>query len=156
MSRVDLSGELPIVTKAKQLKLAESTAKEPQRVSKARILVVDDDMIVQQFLTEVLGEEGYEVGIVDNGNDVREELGREDYDVILLDIKMPGISGIELYQRLEEIMPTLAKRVIFITGDTIGVDTREFLSSTEAHCIAKPFNTTQLRESIRYVLTDND
>jgi len=60
------------------LKLAELSADESKEVPKARILVVDDDPIVQQFLNEILTEEGHEVEIIDNGNDALERLGSED------------------------------------------------------------------------------
>jgi len=88
--------ELPIITKDEQLELAEPTVKEPETVSKAKILVVDDDTIVQQFLAEILTKEGHEVEIIDNGDGAIEKLGNEDYDIILLDIKLPGKSGIEI------------------------------------------------------------
>ena len=60
------------------MKLAELSADESKEVPKARILVVDDDPIVQQFLNEILTEEGHEVEIIDNGNDALERLGSED------------------------------------------------------------------------------
>lgn len=148
--------ELPVVIEHGQQTQAETPVKEPYESTRARILVVDDESEIQKYLSLVLSKEGHQVETTGDGVEALERVKGGQYDLVLLDIKMPGISGIELYQRLEEIMPTRAKRVIFMTGDTIGGDTREFLSRTEAHCITKPFDTTQLRESIRHVLTDND
>ncbi len=143
--------ELPVVTKAEQLELAEP-AIQPGKVSKARVLVVDDDTIVQEFLNEVLSEEGHEVEIVENGDDALERLGSEDYDVILLDIKLPGISGIELYKHLQKKAKSLAGRVIFITGDVMSRDTMGFLSKTRAPYITKPFDAEQLKKDIDRIL----
>ena len=143
--------ELPIVTKAEQLKLSAPTAKEPERVSKAKILIIDDDLIVQQFLTEMLSEEGHEIEIANNGDDALERLGGKDYNLILLDIKLPGTNGIEIYKHLQKTAKSLANRVIFITGDTT-TGTMTFLNRNEAPYITKPFDTEQLKKIIHSIL----
>ena len=145
--------ELPIVTQAEQLELAEPILDKPKKVSGARILVVDDEPIVQQFLTEILSEEGHRVDIIDNGNDALERLGSEDYDAILLDIKLPGMSGIDLYEHMQRSIKSLSKRVIFITGDVMNGNTTTFLSRTRASYITKPFDTEQLKKDIDRILS---
>ena len=75
------------------------------------------------------------------------------YSLILLDIKMPGTSGIELYGRMQKIALSLAERVIFITGDVMGTDTEAFLSKTKAPYITKPFDVHQLKKKIERFLT---
>jgi len=114
---------------------------------------VDDDTIVQEFLTEILREEGHEVEIVENGDDALDRLGNEDYDVILLDIKLPGMSGIELYEHLQKTAKSLARRVLFITGDTMSQDTIGFLSRTRAPYITKPFDAEQLKKDIARIIS---
>jgi len=146
--------ELPIVTEAEQLELAESAPSEPKKVSGARILVVDDEPIILELLTEVLSKEGHEVETMDSGNDALERLRSEDYDVILLDIKLPGMSGIEIYKQLQKRATSLARRVVFITGDVMSRDTTVFLSGTSAPYIAKPFDTEQLKKKIDRILTE--
>jgi PAS domain S-box-containing protein len=145
--------ELPIVTQAEQLKMAEPAAEVSKTLSRARILVVDDDTIVQEFLTEMLGEEGHEVEIIANGDDALERLKSEDYDVILLDIKLPGMSGIELYEYMQNNLESSAKKVVFITGDVMGQETMDFLSRTTAPYIPKPFDTEQLKNDIDRILS---
>ena len=54
------------------------------------------------------------------------------------------MSGIELYKTLKEKYQSVAKKVIFITGDTMGVDTRDFFSKTKARYISKPIDVQQL------------
>ena len=152
MSKVGLTSRLPKVTKAGQLELAELAVGEPKNVSKARILIVDDDTIVQQFLTEILTAEGYEVEILGNGDDVLERLGSEDYNVILLDIKLPGMSGFELYEHIKGNR-SLAGRVVFITGDTMSVDTITYLFSARIPYFIKPFDIEKLLKGIDRILS---
>jgi len=146
--------ELPIVTKEEQLKMAEPAAEVSKTLSRARILVVDDDTAVQQFLTTILTKEGHQVEIVENGDDALEKVGSEDYDVILLDIKLPGMSGIEVYKYMQKTVKSLARRVVFITGDTMSKDTMDFLSRTRAPYITKPFDDEQLMKDVDRILTE--
>jgi CheY-like chemotaxis protein len=71
----------------------------------------------------------------------------------LLDMKMPGKSGIELYGSIQKIARSLARRVVFITGDVMAADTGKFLSETKVPHIAKPFDAEQLRREVKRVLT---
>ncbi len=140
--------ELPIVKEGKHLKSIESVADEPENTTRARILIVDDEPIVRHFLSEMLTTQGHEVETVDNATDAFKMIGSEGYSHILLDIKLPGMSGIELYKILKEKYQSVAKKVIFITGDTMGVDTRDFFSKTKARYISKPIDVQQLNKLI--------
>ena len=146
--------ELPIVIEPEQLKLAEPATEEPHRVVGARILVVDDEPAVLKFLSQMLTDEGHEVDTADNADDALKKVETERYSLILLDIKMPGMSGIELYKRFQGIAPSLASRVVFITGDVIGTRTTAFLSKTKAPYIAKPFSTAELKKEINRILRE--
>lgn len=117
------------------------------------ILVVDDDTIVQKFLTEILGEGGHEVEIVDNGHDAIEKLESENYDVILLDIKLPGMSGTEIYKHLQKKDKSIAKKVAFITGDVMSQVSVGFLSKTKAPYVTKPINVEQLKREMGHILS---
>ncbi len=74
------------------------------------------------------------------------------YSLILLDIKMPGMNGIELYERIQGTAQSLARRVVFITGDVLGAETTAFLSKTEAPYVIKPFDVEQLKSEIGRIL----
>lgn len=76
--------------------------------------------------------------------------GRTDKPVylVLLDIKLRGMSGIKLYQFMEKMPQNLTKRAVFITGDVTGPGTQRFFSETKAPCISKPFNVEQLKKDI--------
>ncbi len=145
--------ELATVTEAAQLKPVEPPAGEPKKEPGGRILVVDDEPLVQQLLTKMLSEEGHEVDIVDNGDAAVEKLQSEDYDVVLVDAKLPGMSGTEVYEHLQREAKPLVSRVVFITGDVMSEDTMAFLTRTKARYIAKPFDTERLRKDIKSMLT---
>jgi PAS domain S-box-containing protein len=145
--------EIPIVNDRKKLDVTEPVVRETRKVDKARILVVDDETVIRQFVSQILTEEGHEVEAVDSAEGALEEVNNRDYRAIILDIKMPGMSGIELYQQFQQISPLLADKVVFMTGDTMGTATMSFLSKTKAPYIIKPFDAVQLKAEINRVLT---
>ncbi|MGA7677499.1 MAG: PAS domain S-box protein [Dehalococcoidia bacterium] len=146
--------ELPIVTGVELLlKPPEPVVEEPENAIKAKILVVDDEQVVRDLVKRVLAGEGYEVDTVDNADDALKEIEGKRYNLILLDVKMPGISGVELYGSIQKIARSLARRVVFITGDVMAADTEKFLSETKVPHIAKPFNAEQLRREVKRALT---
>ena len=146
--------ELPIITEEKQLGLVESATDEFKKRVRARILVVDDEPATLQLLSQILAGEGYEVETVDNATDALERIKLGRYSLIVLDIKLPGMSGLELYKSIQEIAQSLARRVIFITGDVMGTDTKGFLYKTKAPYISKPFNIEQLKKDIHRILIE--
>jgi CheY-like chemotaxis protein len=146
--------ELPITGEEKQPQLPEPAAEVHKQGRRARILVVDDEPATLELLRQMLTAEGHEVQTVDNGTDALERIRGERYGLILLDIKLPGIGGVELYTRVEKIAQSLARRIVFMTGDVIGVRTRDFLSQSNAPHIAKPFDVEQLRNVIDQALAE--
>jgi len=139
--------ELPVITEEKQLEMAEP-AEEVKKVAPARILVVDDEPAICQFLERLLTGEGHEVETVASAGDALERIKGTRYRLILLDIKLPDMSGIELYRHIKDATPSWAKRIVFITGDVMGTDTRSFLSRTKVPYITKPFDTEQLKRNL--------
>jgi PAS domain S-box-containing protein len=144
--------EIPIVSESKQLEMPEPVVRETQKAAKAKILVVDDEIVIRQFVSQILAEEGHEVEAVDSAEGALEEVNSKEYQAIMLDIKMPGMSGIELYRHFQKISPPLADKVVFITGDVMGTSTMAFLSKTKAPYIIKPFDAKQLKAEINRVL----
>ena len=144
--------ELPIVAEDRQLEMPEPVVQEARKVAKAKILVVDDEAVISQFVSQILTDEGHEVEAVDSAEDALEVVKSKKYQIIILDIKMPGMSGIELYRRFRKTSPTLAEGVVFITGDVMGASTMGFLNKTKVPYIVKPFDARQLKTEINRVL----
>jgi len=152
-SGATFSVELPIIA---EVMTADSTVlptNEPNGVADAKILVVDDELLVRQVLTRALNDEGYEVEAVTSANDALDRLDSQNYDLVLLDVKMPGMSGIELFENIQKVIPALTKKVVFITGDVMGSDTNGFFSSNDIPYITKPFDIEKLKREINRMLT---
>jgi PAS domain S-box-containing protein len=136
--------ELPIVSAAQVCEVVEPLADEANNEITGHILIVDDEPVVRELLSEILTDRGHEVETVDNATDALKKLETERYSLILLDIKMPSMSGIEFYGHVKDKAKSLAKRIVFITGDAMGKETWHFLRQTKAPYLTKPFDEEQL------------
>jgi PAS domain S-box-containing protein len=145
--------ELPVVLEKKRSAKRSKSTGTPKVRAKANILIVDDEPVVRQLLSQILQEEGHKVETTDDGNEALNRIKKNGYNLILLDIKLPGLSGSKLYEHIREISLSLSKRVVFITGDVMAADTESFLSRTKVPFIAKPFNVKQLKAEINRLLT---
>lgn len=143
--------ELPVLPEERPLK-PEPAITLPGIVKEARILVVDDEPSVRELLSHVLGLAGHRIDAAEDAGEAFKRIKMEQYDMILLDVKMPGTGGIEVYQELERMSRSLARRVVFITGDVIGAQTRDFLAKTGADCLTKPFDLDQLVKDVNAIL----
>ncbi len=104
-----------------------------------RVLVIDDEPSLTEILREVLGER-HDVVVVQSGEAALAYLdGDSAFDVILCDVMMRGITGMELYERLVTSHPELAARITFMTGGAYSDAAREFLSRVANRCLDKPF-----------------
>ncbi|MBI4334262.1 MAG: response regulator [Chloroflexi bacterium] len=147
--------EIPIVPQRSFIESGEHPASYPAAHVRGKVLVVDDDPDVTHLLNEVLTGDGHDVYTVDNADEALDTISRDAHDLILLDIKLPGTSGIQLYRHLQEQSPQLVDKVVFITGDVMAVDTRDFLSRTGAPHLTKPFNVREFRAYVRGFLARN-
>jgi len=144
--------EIPLLAEPAQPGKAEEIKKEPRKPRGAKILVVDDEVAILVFLKRLLTEWGHSVETINNANKALERLKTERYSLILLDIKLPGMSGIELYHHIEKTVPALTRRVIFITGDVMQDATRSFLEKTGVPHITKPIDIEVLKKMISRAL----
>ena len=110
-----------------------------------RVLVVEDEPDVAETLCELLEREGYEVKAVGDGAAAMMALNREDFDLIVSDLRMPGMSGPDLHARIAETRPQLLGRMGFVTGDTLGSSMNEFLRDCGRPVLEKPFTKAGVR-----------
>ncbi len=144
--------ELPVVDQATGALAELPPAPAPRDASVRNILVVDDEESIRNLLRGILGLDGHVVEVATNGAEALERVGRRQYDVVITDIKMPVMDGQALYRRLKEIDRDLARRVIFITGDTVNAETRNFLHRISNPCLPKPFRVRDVREMVERAL----
>ena len=114
-----------------------------------RILVVDDEPAVRDILYRGLLADGHEVTVARNGEEAWEMIKGNEIDVILTDLRMPGIGGQGLYQLANDFSPELAKKIVFITGDTASAKTGDFLKSTGNRILHKPFGMEAVRQLLQ-------
>ena len=114
--------------------------------------MIDDEPSVLEFLVGVLSDEGHIVDTASNGAAALEKLRTREYDLVLLDVKLPGMSGGEVYHAIERMSRCLVGKVVLITGDIDGSDTRTFLARTGAKYLTKPFDTSALKQVIHSVM----
>ena len=110
-----------------------------------RILVVDDEPSLVEMMARALGGAGHEVDTAADGAAALQHIYTGEYDAILLDIKMPGLGGPEVYQCIESIRPDMAERVLFISGDSASTEVKTFIESTGNPLLKKPFTLDDLR-----------
>jgi len=124
----------------------------PRAVSGRNILVVDDEESIRLLLHDILRLDRHEVKVARSGLEAAELTKTEAFDVIITDMKMPGLDGASFYRQVRERDPLQASRIIFITGDTVSPDTRAFLQRVANPVLSKPFKIGPLRDAIEKVL----
>ena len=118
------------------------------------LLIVDDEPGIVEVLKAALGESGYTIETAANGGEALERLERAKYDLIISDLCMPGIDGETLYKTLQKTKPELAKRMIFVTGDTVSTKSRAFLEWTGNRWFSKPFDLEEIARVVSNYLRD--
>ena len=119
------------------------------KVPTARILVIDDNLAVVDILVTVLAEEGYEVSSAVTSDEGLKLFIQSRPDLVLLDIALPGMNGIEMLKRIRSIAPTA--RVVGVSG----VDptrAREALELGALACVDKPFDFAYLKRVVAMAL----
>lgn len=122
---------------------------EPQphlRARCGRALVIDDESDLGDALAEMLEGEGFEVDVLRSGAEAKRLIETADYDVILSDLRMPGVDGAALLEWLEERHPRKVDRLAFLTGDTLGPTAARFLERAHRPTLEKPFDLAGLRK----------
>lgn len=120
-----------------------------------RLLVVDDDAHLRDVLSLALSEEGHEVDSARDGAEALAWLSQRSYDLILSDLRMPGLDGPTLYETLQARSrgPTHDwPRVIFMTGNAALQGHAAFLEGTRAPVLEKPFDLNLLCQTVQRLL----
>lgn len=116
-----------------------------------KALIVEDERSISNLCERVLSSEGYEVDVVEDGRAAGTAIGNTEYQLILLDIRLPVESGIDLYIWMQQEQPDMAKKVIFMTGSVLGGDSVVFLERSGRPYILKPFRPDDLKNKIKEI-----
>lgn len=114
---------------------------------KARILIVDDEKVTLKNLAYILSKEGYEVKTADSGPLALKFLQKEEFDVVITDLKMEKVSGLDILEKCKEWWPDT--EVIMITAYATVDSALEAMKKGAYHYITKPFKLDELRKTVR-------
>ena len=111
-----------------------------------RVLVADDEEVIRDACERILTRNGFEVDLAVDGLEAFDRVGKDRYDLLVLDIKMPGLDGISLMERLgrEDRLP----RVVVITGHGTSRTAVEARKAGASSFLTKPFTPRQLRRAV--------
>ncbi len=141
--------ELPLATAADMA--AVSSAGAPGLQGR-RALVVDDEAFLLECLVDALQVWGLEVTSAARGDEAVERLKAATFDLIVSDIRMPGLSGVDLFEWLRTQQPAMTRRILYTTGDSFDAKTRDFLETNQVPHLGKPFDLKQLKQSLEQLL----
>ena len=116
-----------------------------------RALLVDDEPVIRHALRRFFQRQGWNVDDAENGGQALALLltdGGPQYDVIISDLRMPDISGMDLYERLAVERPALLQRLILSTGDSVSPEASEFLRRSACPVLNKPVELAELRAMV--------
>jgi PAS domain S-box-containing protein len=137
--------ELPAAAPVEVEILAEAEEAPAPAPARRSALVVDDEADIADTIRELLEREGFEVTVASDGAAALKAIDRDEFDIVLSDLRMPGVSGPEMYARLAEVRPQLLSRVAFVTGDTLGSAMDAFLRDSGRPVLEKPFTRAGVR-----------
>jgi len=113
-----------------------------------RVLVVDDEAGLREMMAEALTGKGARVEIAGAGREALQILARAPVDVLVLDVRMPEVSGPDLWRQINQTNPALARRTVFCTGDVIGEETQALISRIGCPSVSKPFEWSRFFEAV--------
>lgn len=143
---------LPSAATASERALQEAPRSDA-RPRRARVLCVDDEPAIGMALRRVLGDD-HDVVVLTSASTARDRvLAGEQFDIVLCDLMMPDMSGMELHAELTRIAPDLAARVVFLTGGAFTTEARDFLARVPNLRLEKPVGVADLRATIEQMLS---
>ncbi len=119
-----------------------------KRTEKCLIMVVEDEEELQHLMVDALTPK-YEAHCYRNGREACNNLQGFDWDLIISDLRMPEMDGMEFYREMQKRCPGLEKRFIFVTGDTYDREVKRFLEETGVTFIRKPFRIKEFRDIVQ-------
>ena len=118
-----------------------------------KILAIDDEQGWRDFFAWELASNGYDVTVADGGLDAIDKSNRKPFNLIITDLKMSGMDGVETFTSIRKIQPNV--KVILMTGNAADDLIQEGLNSKASVCVQKPFELNSMLQTIRKILADS-
>lgn len=119
-------------------------------MKKTNILIVDDEIDLLETLGDIFESKGYNVTMVEDGSKAIELLRKKYFDIILMDLKMPGISGVDSFKEIKSLHPSAA--IIMMTAGSVSEEIKEAMGAGVDAVVDKPFNVKKLVATIESIL----
>jgi len=145
--------ELPIRHQIEPEEVQPVRTSESQCLRGKQILVIDDEIHITELIFDVLVRQGARIDLANNGLEGLEQIKKKNYDVIICDQRMPGVSGQRLYRLVESLNSELRHRFLFVTGDVVNTQTKRFFTQAGVQYIRKPFRIQELIDAIESLLS---
>src|SRR5262249_21677359 len=124
----------------------------PAAVAGANVLVVEDEAPLRGLVTEVMHGLGHHVGEATTGHEALVRLRERTWDLVMLDLRLPDVDGLTVWERALAPDPRLAGRVVFMTGDIMSAETQGFLDAAGRPFLLKPFTMEEVGRVVSEVL----
>jgi DNA-binding NtrC family response regulator len=124
-----------------------------------RVLIIDDEVTIRIALRRFFSRMGWDVEEAANGASALDMLDHDGepatrrFSLVVSDLRMPGLSGMEMYDRLKSRRPEVLDRLIFSTGDLVSEEAAEFVRTTDCVVLQKPFELAALRELVERLVS---
>ncbi len=122
---------------------------------RGKILVIDDEEAVARLICEALEEDGHRAVATHNGGDAIRELASDSFDLVISDLRMPGMTVLRLREQMDRLKPGLSRRLLLTTGDTVSSEPEHFAQQEGIPLLHKPFDVDDLRRTVRSWLLAN-
>ncbi len=132
--------------------IASAAASRVPKPGQPMILAVDDEPSIRAFLRKALGAAGMSCSVSPDGVAALDALRDTAFDVMLIDHRMAGMSGIEFYEAAVDFRPEMAPRAVFMSGDVLNPDLKGFATERGIRLLAKPFDIEAVVRVVREVL----
>jgi two-component system NtrC family sensor kinase len=144
--------DLPVTATAEAPPAPAPAPPPKESMRGASVLVVEDETALASAMGEALQDAGLKVDIAGDGEDALARIRKSSYDAVICDLKMPRVSGMVIYRAIAAATPSLARRVIFVTGDVAATDAERFLAESGCRWLVKPFRIGDLLRAVRDTL----
>lgn len=119
-----------------------------------KILLAEDDLFLRDIYTETLQEEGFKVSVAIDGGEALQKLKEGGWDLVLLDVVMPQLSGIDVLKQIKGASPqAYAKHIVFMTNSDERKDVEEVMDMIDGFILKSSFTPDQLIEEIKGYLS---
>jgi CheY-like chemotaxis protein len=113
-----------------------------------RVLVIDDDDDLRELVVRVVKQAGYGADAVADGQTGLDRLAERTYDVIVCDLRMPGMDGVAFYREVQRRYPAATRRIVLMTAHVKLEEYRDFLRGVRAPILNKPFSLEEFRATL--------